>query len=1161
MKVLENAFFSDSEFIRAAESCNNNHYPVLINGVCDVARHVFCGALAKKLNKKALIIVHDDKQAYKIKNLLEEAGYSSLMFPSRDFLFEEIDAHSREYEQERLLTLIKLSGGEFDFALAVPDAIMQYTLPPAKLMSLVLKITVGQKLSIESLVGSLLRLGYSQSDTVEGKGQFSRRGGIIDVFSPGGDFPCRVDFFGDFPDSMGLFDTITQRKVQKVISYDCLPVTELLAGENELKLVKDAVLSLSEKPGIREKVKEELSRSADELDSGVLPGAADRFFTALIGGKATVFDYLGEHITFIIESRRVLERARVFAWETHETLLPLVEAGKTTFALADVHLSEEDFASQISKNGVALDYFVESSRLDFKSRFSLTTKSLGRISGGASSLAEELGGWLAAGRETVYFALGEREAQNLSEVLADKNIPFVSLAEKPQKGLVNIGVMNGNYLPGGFENPGAGVVFLTSAAENAGQMGDGTPFRRKRSSGIIKKAEKIASYSDLTEGDYVVHANHGIGVYAGLERITFEGAQKDYIKILYAGGDALFVPCGQLDLVNKYIGNEKAVKVNKMGSSEWARAKAKAKSAAKDIAKELIRLYSARKSTPGFTFPADDGYQDEFESHFEYEETEDQLVAASEIKTDMEKPSPMDRLLCGDVGFGKTEVALRAIFKCVSAGKQAALLVPTTILALQHYRTLISRFRLFPVEIESISRFKTKKECDGVVSKLKNGKADIVVGTHKLLQKNIDFKDLGLLVVDEEQRFGVRHKERLKELAKNVDVLTLTATPIPRTLNMALTGIRDMSVLEEAPRDRAPVQSFVLEYDEDVIDEAIRRELRRGGQAFYLYNSIDSIYRVASHLKKRFPDAAVAIGHGQMSKDELSAVWQAMVDGEIDILVCTTIIETGVDIPNANTLIIEDADRFGLSQLHQIRGRVGRSPRKAYAYFTYKRGAVITELAAKRLEAVKEFTQFGSGFKIAMRDLEIRGAGNLLGSEQSGHLDAIGYDLYVKILEEAVNEEKGIVKSVKKECVIEVAVDAYIPADYVSSPKTRIDFYRKIALIDNKDDAEDLIDEITDRFGKLPPAVKNLIDISLCRNAASQIAIEKITQTGSLISFFTKRFDVELLSTLTSNPKLKGRFYLSPYGKPHFSVKVKSGEESVKIIGETLTAYAEVLTN
>ncbi|MEG1743507.1 MAG: transcription-repair coupling factor, partial [Clostridia bacterium] len=594
------------------------------------------------------------------------------------------------------------------------------------------------------------------------------------------------------------------------------------------------------------------------------------------------------------------------------------------------------------------------------------------------------------------------------------------------------------------------------------------------------------------------HANHGIGIYAGISGLTFEGAKKDYIKIQYAGSDVLYVPCNQLDMVSKYIGAgaEAKVKLSKMGSKEWQRAKSRAKSAAKNIAKELILLYAARKNQCGYAFPPDCEYQDEFESAFEYSETDGQLTSTEEIKADMESSVPMDRLLCGDVGFGKTEVALRAAFKAVCDGKQVAILVPTTILALQHYNTMKSRFRGFPVAIGMLSRFKTKKEQDNILPDLKNGKLDIIVGTHKLLQKSIEFKDLGLLVIDEEQRFGVSHKEKLKALAVNVDTLTLTATPIPRTLNMALSGIRDMSVLEEAPQDRVPVQSFVLEHDDEIIYEAIRRELRRGGQVFYLHNVVDSMYGKASELAKQFPSATVGVANGQMDKNELSDIWHSMVNGEIDILVCTTIIETGVDIPNANTLIIEEANKMGLSQLHQIRGRVGRSPRRAYAYFTYRAGSLLSEIATKRLGAIKEFTEFGSGFKIAMRDLELRGAGNLLGAEQSGHMAAIGYDLYIKILEEAVNEEKGIINTVKRDCLIEIICDAYIPDDYISSSQQRIDMYRKIALLDTKEDRDDLVDEFLDRFGELPESVSNLLDISLSRNIASALGINHISQKG-----------------------------------------------------------------
>ncbi len=647
-------------------------------------------------------------------------------------------------------------------------------------------------------------------------------------------------------------------------------------------------------------------------------------------------------------------------------------------------------------------------------------------------------------------------------------------------------------LSAGCEWPGLGLAVLTE-----GQL---TTVAQRRAK--VKKTsnrQKLQSYTDLSPGDLVVHVHHGVGRFSGIQRMPVDGVEKDYIKIDYAGGDCLYVPVTQLDLVSKYIGGgedqDRPAKLNKLGGTEWAKQKTRAKKAAKDLAKGLIALYAQRQRQPGFAFSPDSPWQREFEEAFPYAETDDQLRAIQEIKQDMERPRPMDRLLCGDVGFGKTEVALRAVMKCILDGKQAAILVPTTVLAQQHYATACGRFRDFPVKIEVLSRFTTAKEQKRILAAARSGGVDLLIGTHKLLQKSMEFKDLGLLIIDEEQRFGVTHKERLKEMSRQVDVLTLSATPIPRTLNMALSGLRDMSTIEEPPADRQPVQTYVLEHDWALLEDAMRRELSRGGQIYYLHNRVETIDLTASRIQKLLgPEVRVVTGHGKMQEKELSTVMEAMVNGEADVLVCTTIIETGIDIPNANTLIIEDADRMGLAQLHQIRGRIGRSARRAYAYLTFRRGKILQETASKRLAAIREYVEFGSGFKVAMRDLEIRGAGNLLGPEQSGYLMTVGYDLYLKLLEEAVLEEQGQEKRIETECAADLTVNAHIPDRYVPSSEQRMDLYRRIAAIRSNDDASDLLDEMLDRYGEAPRAVLTLLDVALLRAAAAKAGVSDISQ-------------------------------------------------------------------
>ena len=738
-----------------------------------------------------------------------------------------------------------------------------------------------------------------------------------------------------------------------------------------------------------------------------------------------------------------------------------------------------------------------------------------------------------------------RRAELLQQLLHEKGLSAflcIPLTTLPKPGQI---LLTEGTLPFGMEYPLSKIAVLTE-----GQLiARGEPKRKPAKKTGSTNRQKLNSFTDLTPGDLVVHENYGIGRFVSMEQIRVDGAVKDYIKIAYQGSDTLFVPATQLDLVSKYIGGggeDSSVKLNKIGSDAWQKTKAKARKAAKDMAGELIQLYAARKRQSGYAFSADAPWQKEFEDNFPYPETDDQLRCIADIKHDMESPIPMDRLLCGDVGFGKTEVALRAVMKAVMDGKQVAILVPTTVLAQQHYQTAVARFRGFPVTIDVLSRFRTPKMQQQTLQKLRAGSVDLIIGTHKLLQKTVQFKDLGLLIVDEEQRFGVSHKERLKEISKGVDVLTLSATPIPRTLNMALSGIRDMSTIEQPPADRYPVQTFVMEYSEPIIDDAIRREIERGGQVYYLHNRTETIDQCAAAIKRRIPGISVGVAHGQMGEDALGDVMQSMAEGEIQVLVCTTIIETGLDIPNANTLIIENADRFGLSQLHQLRGRVGRSTRHAYAYFTYRPEKNLTEVAEKRLSAIRDFAEFGSGFKIAMRDLEIRGAGNLLGAEQSGHMSSVGYDMYLKLLDEAVLEEKGEAPKAP-ECTADLNVTANVDKDYVSRGEERMDLYRRMAAIRSQEDADDLLDEIVDRYGEPPKGVLNLIDIALLRAKARQVGIKDIRQKSGDVLFTLSNLNFEAVGALCSDPDYKQRVtFLASAKEPTLRFKLANGVDSLK---------------
>jgi len=770
--------------------------------------------------------------------------------------------------------------------------------------------------------------------------------------------------------------------------------------------------------------------------------------------------------------------------------------------------------------------------------------------GDLASLQEDLDPLLAQGYAVALFAGTPKGAAALTRDLADKGYAVsMSRDVRPTKGLVQ--VLPG-HLHGGCTFPFAHAAVLSSRRHGTEE---GAAEAKKRK----KNKNALSSLSDIRPGDYVVHQNNGIGMYAGIQRLEVQGATKDYLKIQYAGADVLYVPVTQLDLLSRYTapGDESKVKLAKLGGAEWKRTRAKVKKATEDMAQELIELYARRRQATGYAFPPDGDWQSDFEARFEYDETDDQLNATAEIKQDMEKPWPMDRLLCGDVGVGKTEVALRAAFKCVMGGKQCALLAPTTLLAWQHYNSILSRMEAFPVKVGLLSRFRTPKQQKETMRGLQAGSVDIVVGTHRLLSKDVRFHDLGLVIIDEEQRFGVKHKEKLKENFIGVDMLTLSATPIPRTLNMAMSGIRDMSTIEQPPFERQPVETFVLEYNDVILAEAIKKELARGGQVYYLHNRVDNIEATAAHVSQMAPGARVGIAHGKMTEEELNPVWQHLLNGEIDILVCTTLIETGIDVRNCNTLIIEDADRMGLAQLYQIRGRVGRSGRKAYAYFTFRRDKTLTDIAQKRLSAIREFTAFGSGFRIAMRDLQIRGAGSLLGHSQHGHMEAVGYDLYVKMLGQAIARAKGEpIRRDKSECLVDLRVDAYIPEKYISDGSGRIEAYKRIAAIQTPEDAADVLDELIDRYGDPPPSVSDLVNVSLARVQATAVGVYEVAQRKDVLTLQLEQLDVPMIRGLLI--AFDGRVTAGAGAKPYLSVTLRPEEKPLDLLQSVLAGIAQV---
>ncbi len=1143
--MLLTAYFQrEKDFSPLIASLKKEKRPVLVTGITTALRDVFPAAVMASSDEKALILLPDERSAAETAAALASVFPRTLFFPARDFSLTKVDSASLDFSRERLNCLVSVLQGDFDVVVSTPEAVSQATLPPERMEKSLLTLAIGDTVAKESLVETLYRLGYEMCHRVEGEGQFATRGDIVDIFPTGSIKPCRVEFFGDEIDAMGYFDAITQRRVENVQKLSLCPSRELLFGREDLKKLGEFLREEMEASAPGEKEKRVYIRSLIERMENGLEFPRDQFLS-LVYRHATFLDYYKDGLVFLYGQTDGKESLEGAARLLEEEIKLLVEERHAIFPKGEMRLLEsfEEFSARLKTKPVILmeNFYAGKSAIEPSGIFTFHTRSLSSPFRDSEGLLETVSSLKEDGFEILILSDNSLSAENLASFFKERGMKSCLLdgtEDRISQGTVAVltrSAPGAALVKDGFELGSSRFALLCDTPALS-------PKRRKAKDPVKKEAKKkLLSYQELEVGDYVVHSAHGIGVFRGVENMkSADGSHKDFIKIAYAGSDVLYVPCSHLDSVSKYIGpksDSANLRLHKLGGSEWQKAKLNARKSAKNIAKELIELYARRQRTPGFAFSPDTTWQSEFEEAFPYGETAGQLQATREIKEDMEKPVPMDRLLCGDVGFGKTEVAVRGIFKCVMDNKQAAILVPTTILAWQHYQTLLARFKGYPVRIEMLSRFRTKKEQIKILERLKNGEVDILVGTHRLLQKDVIFPDLGFLVIDEEQRFGVTHKERLKELSYGVDVLTLTATPIPRTLNMALGGIKDMSLLEEAPEDRYPVQTYVLEHDRSLIVEAIRRELRRRGQVFYLNNNIEELESTLPFLQREFPDAGIAIAHGKLDKDSLSDIWKDMMDKKVDILLCTTIIETGVDVPDANTLIVENADHFGLSQLHQIRGRVGRSDRKAYAYLTYRKGKMLSELSVKRLEAIREYTRFGSGFQIALRDLEIRGAGNLLGAEQSGHLDSVGYDMYMKILSDAVLEERGEKEPPKTECLVEIAVDAYIPEKYVPVPSERMDLYRKIASIRTESDAEDVEDEMQDRFGDLPRSVHRLFDISLLRALAEKLRCEKISQRQNKVIFTFETASEGAMLLLTA--VYASRLTLSLTGKPSAILTLK----------------------
>ncbi|MBQ8834397.1 MAG: transcription-repair coupling factor [Oscillospiraceae bacterium] len=1142
-----------SAMVTALENREN----VAVTGIGQINRSHMIAGLHRDCKRPLVVLCQDDMAARRLQEELKGfLGETAPILPGRDLTMYDAAVVSRAWEQKRLRQLYDLARGETPIQLMSWESMSQRTMPKDVLMNAAFTLEVGREYPIDDLTRRLTAAGYSRCGMVEGPGQFAVRGGIVDVYSPASDRPIRAEFFGDELDTMGYFEPETQRRSENTDAVTILPVGETqpsLHPKGLSGLCKDIAALIARqkrRKNINEPLITTLTKDLEKYENDLNNPASDRYMALIYPEMATAADYIPADAIVVLCDQSSLHRAaRTRCDEMGMQLDSMLQAGLVAGELCDYVCQWEDFCGTLQgKSVVYFDAFGGSSYPEDcppKQLLPMTAKQLPGYAGNMDTAASDLAHYQKMEFGSLVLCGTRRRAELLQQMLREKGLSAflcIPLTTLPKPGQI---LLTEGTLPFGMEYPLSKLAVLTE-----GQLiSRGEPKRKAAKKTGSTNRQKLNSFTDLTPGDLVVHENYGIGRFVAMEQIKVDNAVKDYIKIAYQGSDTLFVPATQLDLVSKYIGGggeDTNVKLNKIGSDAWQKTKAKARKAAKDMAGELIQLYAARKRQMGFAFSADAPWQKEFEDNFPYPETDDQLRCIADIKHDMESPTPMDRLLCGDVGFGKTEVALRAVMKAVMDGKQVAILVPTTVLAQQHYQTAVARFRGFPVNIDVLSRFRTPKLQQRTIQNLRAGSVDLIIGTHKLLQKSVQFKDLGLLIIDEEQRFGVSHKERLKEMSKGIDVLTLSATPIPRTLNMALSGIRDMSTIEEPPADRYPVQTFVMEHNEAIIDDAIRREVERGGQVYYLHNRTETIDQCASALKRRIPGLSVAVAHGQMGEDSLGDVMQAMTEGEIQVLVCTTIIETGLDIPNANTLIIENADRFGLSQLHQLRGRVGRSTRHAYAYFTYRPDKNLTEIAEKRLSAIRDFAEFGSGFKIAMRDLEIRGAGNLLGAEQSGHMMSVGYDMYLKLLDEAVLEEKGEAPKTP-DCTADLNVTANVDKNYVSRGEERMDLYRRMAAVRTQEDADDLLDEIVDRYGEPPKGVLNLIDIALLRAKAREVGIKDIRQKAGDVLFTLSNLNFEAVGSLCADADYKTRVtFLANAKEPTLRLKLSTGVDSLK---------------
>ena len=1096
------------KFKSITEKISEKTFPINIYGISESGKSYIINGIFEENDNSMVVVTHSDVDA---KNLYEDLSFYTtdvFYFPVREVVFYNVDAISGDLRWARLKVIKEILQNERKKIIVTSiDALTSLYTPKEYYLRYSMIIKTGDDIDLKEISKSLLQCGYERVEVVEGKGEFSFRGGILDVFPPTSAYPYRVELFGDEVDSIRTFNTESQRSIEKVEEFSIFPSKEVIvddecrsrAVQNINEELKKVIANVSkENKESVEKIKGIVGKNIELLNNTYYFETIDSYLPFFYEKLDSFFDYL-QGYTFVVDDfKRSSGKMESIYYEFNENYMSFLQRGDILPSQNSLLLNKGELESKLENSSlITLSSFLNKSDGLFNTvDIGFEEVTLNKYNGQLNMLIEDIQERKEKKYKTVILAGTRPRGERLVKTLMEKGIfsTYKDSIDKIEAGEVVITF--GNLLRG-FDYPELELSII-SDKDIFGET------RRKRSGKAVRKkgVAKITSFAELKPGDYVVHANHGIGVYKGIKQMAAGGTTRDYLDIVYDKGDKLYVPVDQLDLVQKYIGSEgNSPKINKLGGAEWQKAKAKARKSINEIAQDLVKLYAARATLKGHSFGKDTEWQRQFEDEFPYEETPDQLASLEEIKRDMESDKPMDRLLCGDVGYGKTEVAIRAAFKAVMDGKQVAFLVPTTILADQHYNNFIKRFSDFPIKIDMISRFRTPKQQKATLQALKEGNVDILIGTHRLVSKDIVFKDLGLLIVDEEQRFGVAQKEKIKGMKKNVDVLTLSATPIPRTLHMSLTGVRDISVIETPPEDRYPIQTYVVEQNDQLIRDAILREIGRGGQVYFVYNRVESIDSMANYIRNLVPECKVGIMHGQMTEKELETEMIAFMNKEYDVLVCTTIIETGIDISNVNTMIVHNADKMGLSQLYQLRGRVGRANRIAYAYFIYTKDKILTEVAEKRLKALKDFTELGSGFKIAMRDLEIRGAGNMMGSSQHGHMASIGYDLYCRMLEDTIKLIKGEIENEPIETSVDIKVDAFIPSSYITDEIQKIEVYKKIAAIENINDFMEIKSELEDRYSSIPDSVYNLMDIAYIKSICKGLYIEDIKETAKELRF------------------------------------------------------------